>query len=375
MKKLLFLLLLPVSVLSQTSEKEFKIKGELNLIKAVDWIFLKYPANGQLVSDSVILKNGEFKFEGKIAEPVLAYLSAKVIKSSPDEKQAFQNLTFFLEPTKIEIIAKDSLKGALVKGSKGHDYYVQLEKQRLPYIEQLRTLYAQMSRLEKEKNIDSFKIVEQRAEELGKEMNETVYGQFVKTNPNSSLSLFALKQYAGWDIDPDKIEPIFKTLPENTRKWPSAELLHDQIETAKKTAIGKFAMDFTQNDTSGKAVSLSSFKGKYVLVDFWASWCGPCRQENPNVVKAYNKYKDKNFTILGVSLDRPNAKDRWIKAIHDDGLTWSHVSDLKYWDNEVAKQYAIRAIPQNILIDPQGKIVAKNLNGDALDKKLSEFLN
>src|SRR5688572_6053116 len=375
MKKLLFLLLLPVSAFSQTSEKEFKVKGELKLIKAVDWIFLKYPANGQLVSDSVLLKNGEFKFEGKIAEPVLAYLSAKVIKSSPTERQAFQNFTFFLEPTKIEINAKDSLKAAVVKGSAGHDQYVQLEKQRQPYVDQLRSLYAQMGRLEKEKKMDSFKIVEVKAEDLMNQMNETVYGQFVKTNPNTSISLFALKQYAGWDIDPDKIEPIFNTLPENTRKWPSAETLNEQIQTAKKTAIGKFAMDFTQNDTSGKAVSLSSFKGKYVLVDFWASWCGPCRQENPNVVKAFNKYKDRNFTILGVSLDRPNAKDRWIKAIHDDGLAWSHVSDLKYWDNEVAKQYAIRAIPQNILIDPQGKIVAKNLNGDALDKKLGEFLN
>jgi peroxiredoxin len=121
-------------------------------------------------------------------------------------------------------------------------------------------------------------------------------------------------------------------------------------------------------------VSLSSFKGKYVLVDFWASWCGPCRQENPNVVKAFNKFKDKNFTILGVSLDRPNAKDRWLKAIHDDGLAWNHVSDLKYWDNEVAKLYGIRAIPQNLLLDPQGKIIARNLNGEALDKKLEEVI-
>ena len=232
MKKLLFLFLLPVSAFSQTQEKEFKIKGELKLTKAVDWIYLKYPANGQLVTDSMELKNNEFKFEGKIAEPVLAYLSARVIKSSPEERQAFQNFTFFLEPTKIEISAKDSLKAAVVKGSAGHDYYVQLEKQRLPYVERLRSMYALMGRLEKEKKMDSFKIVEARAEELMNQMNETVYGQFVKTNPNTSISLFALKQYAGWDIDPDKIEPIFNTLPENTRTW-SGECAHPGISECR----------------------------------------------------------------------------------------------------------------------------------------------
>jgi len=133
-------------------------------------------------------------------------------------------------------------------------------------------------------------------------------------------------------------------------------------------------MNFTQNDTLGIPVSLASFKGKYVLVDFWASWCGPCRRENPNVVKTYNAYKDKGFQILSVSLDQPGAKDKWIKAIHDDNLTWTHVSDLKYWDNEVAKQYGIQAIPANFLLDPEGKIIAKNLRGEDLAAKLSTVL-
>ncbi|MGA1646596.1 MAG: peroxiredoxin family protein, partial [bacterium] len=127
----------------------------------------------------------------------------------------------------------------------------------------------------------------------------------------------------------------------------------------------------TQNDTLDQPVSLSSFRGKYLLIDFWASWCGPCRQENPNVVKVFNQFKDRGFTVLGVSLDRPGQKDKWMKAIHDDQLTWTHVSDLKFWYNAISKQYGIRAIPQNLLLDPTGKIIAKNLRGEDLVKKMA----
>jgi thiol-disulfide isomerase/thioredoxin len=150
------------------------------------------------------------------------------------------------------------------------------------------------------------------------------------------------------------------------------QYLQKQIAEAKIGAIGSPAIEFSQNDTAGKLVALSSYKGKYVLVDFWASWCGPCRMENPNVLSTYKKFKDKNFTVLGVSLDK--AKDPWIKAIKDDGLAWTQVSDLKYWYNEAAAKYHIQAIPQNLLVDPSGRIVGRNLRGPDLQAKLCELL-
>lgn len=149
------------------------------------------------------------------------------------------------------------------------------------------------------------------------------------------------------------------------------ELAQKKMENGS-AAIGKVIPDFSQTDANGKSINIKSLRGKYVLIDFWASWCGPCRGENPNVVAAYNKYKDKNFTVLGISLD--SKKENWMKAISDDGLTWQHVSDLKGWSNQVAQQFGITSIPQNFLIDPNGVVIDKNLRGEALEAKLESIL-
>ncbi|MNR01571.1 Thiol-disulfide oxidoreductase ResA [compost metagenome] len=226
---------------------------------------------------------------------------------------------------------------------------------------------------EQRKNPEFQKSLEDRYAKATAE-RDVLLKTYINENPDSFFSLTALKELGDSDMDVNALEPIFNKLSTGLRNSTAGKDFAKLMDKARATSVGAIAMDFTQNDVNDKPVKLSDFRGKYVLLDFWASWCGPCRQENPNVLKAYNTYKDKNFTVLGVSLDQPGKKQDWLQAIEKDGLTWTQLSDLQGWKNAASTLYGVRGIPANFLIDPQGKIVGKDLRGEALEKKLEELL-
>lgn len=377
-KILVFLGFLPLLALAQ-ERKPFRLTGKVkNLAYAPEWVYLQYKTNGEWKTDSVKVTGGKYSFSGSVEEPVQGRLR---VKYGPDQAGnkvpvvSARDIRFiFLAPGKIKVISVDSFSNIQVKGSAAHTEYMKLVKAQESFNERTKPLYAKYDEFRKANDKTGMEKVEKEIDAIDDEERESVYGDYVKKNPASPIAVWALQQYAGWEINPEKADPLFASLSESNKRLPSALLLREDIDIARKTGIGRIAMDFTQNDTSGNPVMLSSLRGKYLLIDFWASWCGPCRAENPNVVKVYQKYRDRNFHIIGVSLDRPGQKEKWMKAIHDDKLEWTHVSDLKFWDNEVAKQYGIKAIPQNLLLDPEGKIIAKNLRGEELESKLGETM-
>ncbi|MDE5423119.1 AhpC/TSA family protein [Ancylomarina sp. DW003] len=363
MKKLLFAVL-AISVLFAAcdTQKKYELSGKIEG-QSEGKIFLNIEKDRKLEKiDSVEIVNGEFKFVGSVPVADMYYLQIE------DKRGA---LPFFLENSLISIEANvEALRDAKITGSATQDVYKSFTDKMVEYKGKQEPIIAAYKKAMSEKNEEAAEKAVKEYEAVDAEKMVTIKS-FVKENTSSVASAFITHRNLLNQLKVDEVEEIYNAFGENVKASGSALAIKAKIDVLKKVAVGQPAPDFTLNTPEGTPLSLSSLKGKVVVIDFWASWCGPCRRENPHMVEIYNELSPKGVEFLGVSLDKD--KDKWLKAIEDDGLIWKHVSDLQYWNSAAAKLYGINGIPATVLIDQNGTIVAKKVFGDELKAEIEKL--
>ncbi|WP_439184440.1 redoxin domain-containing protein [Carboxylicivirga taeanensis] len=364
MKNLLFVGVTIMAILTSCGPKtsSFKLTGKLDGAADKVVVISVYDQNGINVKDTIEITDGAVNYTTELAEPVFVMIG---------EAGTRNTVNFFAENADFTINGSlENIKDAEITGGAAFNVYNSvndLSKEINKKSDELKKAYGEAGQAgdtTKQKAIyDEYQANQKKLEEAQLEV--------VKANPTSPASAFIISNVYGY-ASVDEMKKGLAMLDESLASSTYYKSLDEKVKKLEAVAVGQMAPDFTMNDPEGNPVKLSSFRGKYLLVDFWASWCGPCRRENPNVVKLYDEFKDKGFDILGVSLDQ--KKDAWLKAIEDDKLSWNHVSDLKGWGNEAAKLYAVSGIPHTVLLDKEGKIIAKNLRGDELHAKVAELV-
>ncbi|NML65250.1 AhpC/TSA family protein [Hymenobacter sp. RP-2-7] len=346
----------------------YAVKGKIGQLSVPAKVYL---IDGIKAIDSASVKQGRFELKGITGYPHSATLvlerqgrlqsgMREMMMGGKMRKYYFESpdrIRLFLEPRPVIVTSIDSMRTARITGSALTANYQQLHKA-------IKPADAKLSTAKSQAQFNGF----------SKELAQAYYS-FIKTHPTSWVSLEALEQAHTWH-KPEyaEVAPLYASLTPAQQASPPGKYYGEMLAGLKNSALGAEAPAFTQQTPEGKPVSLADYRGKYVLVDFWASWCTPCRAENPAVLKAYNAFKDRNFEVLGVSLDEEKTRAAWVKAIADDHMPWTQVSDLHGFDSAAAQQYGVKSIPQNFLVDPSGKIVASNLRGEDLEATLAKFI-
>ncbi|HVI47177.1 MAG TPA: TlpA disulfide reductase family protein [Chitinophaga sp.] len=317
-------------------------------------------------ADTIRLKNGTFTYSCKIDSPQVYMITGNMATGEP-------GLLFWAENADVNMkVSSPQLKDAVFTGTLNQQDFTDYIKLQNQLSDQQAAIFKEAESLSEQDTVKR-ELLRKKYEDFEKGQRNGL-GDFVHQHPATVISILALNDlFHQPSVDIKELEAAYNGLTKEVKAMPEARQFGHDLKQTIALQIGKTAPDFSLPDTSGKMVKLSSFRGRYVLLDFWASWCGPCRQENPEVRKAYQQFRDKNFTVLGVSLD--DKKDKWTAAIAKDQLTWTHVSDLKGWNGDVQKRlYLISGIPANFLIDPSGVIVARDLRGAELAARLGKLL-
>lgn len=352
----------------QTTTKTFpiKIEGEIARFDGKT-IFLHHKWEEKDITDSAKINKGKFTFNLKSVDPNMYWFTLS------NDINAQPNYIFFADnaPIKVRLLA-DSLPFSSIQAGQSQNDYVDYRLIISNFITIQQKMQTDFNQAVQNGDMNTQNAIRTEYQNLNQKYIEGLKS-FIRTHPKSAVAGYVIySDFNNPNIPLKEVEEALSYIDKSVGETKFIKLANKRIDLIRGTTVGYTANNFSQTSTDGKKVSLSDFKGKYVLIDFWASWCRPCRMENPNVVAAYNRFKNKGFTVLGVSMD--SNRDPWLAAIQQDNLTWTHVSDLKGWGNEVGKLYGVTGIPQNYLIDKEGKIVAKDLRGPALDEKLAEII-